>query len=70
MTSKMLGVWTAILAALQVIAAAGNLADLLTPTAAAWFVLIVAAVQTGTAAYTGRVATLPADFASQRRPSA
>ena len=62
MTSRMLGVWTAVLAGLQVIAAAGNLADLLPPPAAAWFVLVVGAVQVATATSTGSVAALPADI--------
>lgn len=62
MTSKVLGVWLALLAAVQVIAGAGNLTDLMSPTAAGWLVLIIAALQAGTAVYTGKVAATPADF--------
>lgn len=61
MTSKVLGLWQAILAALQFISGGAALADWVEPKSWAMFVVLVGALQAGTAVYTGKVATTPAD---------
>lgn len=64
MTSRRLGIWLAVLAAAQFAASSASLTDLIPAKAAAWFVLIVGMAQVGTAVYTGKAASMPAD----RRP--
>lgn len=67
MTSKYLGVFLAVLAGCQFVASSASLGDLIPERAAAWFVLIVGAMQVATAVYTGKAATMPAD---SKRPRA
>jgi len=67
-TSRSLTVILSVLAGLQVIAAASNLADLMSPTIAAWYVLVVAALQTGAAVYAGRISVTPGDSARAGTP--
>lgn len=61
MTSKTLAIWLAAMAALQFVAGASNLVDLMGPTLAAWFQLTVGALQVASAVYVGKKALTPAD---------
>lgn len=66
MTSNAFRIWAAILAGLQVVAAASVLADVTSPTIAALIAIIVAAAQAGTGVYAGTVGSLPKDSAPPR----
>jgi hypothetical protein len=61
MTSGRLAILHAILAAAQVVSAGAALADVVGSKPAALAALVVAGIQAGLAAYTGRIATTPAD---------
>jgi hypothetical protein len=61
MNSKALGVFLALMAGLQFISAASDLANLTSPTVAAWIQLLVGAAQAAMAVYVGKVALTPAD---------
>lgn len=65
MTSNAFRLWSAILAGLQIIVAASVLAEVTSPTVAAFCAVLVAAAQAGTGVYAGTVGTLPKD--TQRR---
>lgn len=61
MTSGRLAVLHAVLACAQVVTAGAALADVVGAKPAALAALVVAGVQAGLAAYTGRIASTPAD---------
>ena len=67
MTSKTLAIWLGVMAGLQFISSAGNLTDLMTGTAAAWFQLIVGGLQAFSAVVVGRSAVTAADSYLKKR---
>lgn len=67
MTSRALAIWLAAMAALQFVAGASNLIDLMGPTLAGWFQLLVGALQVASAVYVGKIAFTPADIQDQSK---
>lgn len=63
MTSKVLGLWQAALAAMQVLVGSAALADYVDAKTWGLLVAVVGALQAGTAVYTGKAATMPKDQA-------
>jgi hypothetical protein len=67
MTSKFLAIWLGVMAALQFVASAGNLSDLLPEPGATWFQLLVGALQAFSAVVVGKSAVTAADGYMRKR---